>query len=126
MLIKQLVYLPFLAGLFVIMKGYAALDGQYAKEQGALSEEIKALESAIDGYEQSRKSADKFIALVEKYENFDTLATPMLLEFVEKIFVHERDRKGSIETTQEVEIFFIFFGRYIPRHFGEVTLTSEE
>lgn len=105
---------------------YAALDEQYAKEQGALSDEIKGLEVAIDGYEQSRKSADKFIALVEKYENFDTLTTPMLLEFVEKILIHERDRKGSIETTQEVEIFFNFVGRYIPPHFGEVTLTPEE
>lgn len=105
---------------------YAALDEQYAKEQAALSEEIKALEAAIDGYEQSRKSADKFIALVEKYENFDTLTTPMLLEFVEKILVHERDRKGSIETTQEVEIFFNFVGRYIPPHFGEEALTPEE
>ena len=105
---------------------YAALDEQYAKEQAALSEEIKGLEAAIDGYEQSRKSADKFIALVEKYENFDTLTTPMLLEFVEKILVHERDRKGSIETTQEVEIFFNFVGRYIPPHFGEVALTPEE
>ena len=105
---------------------YAALDAQYAKEQGELSEEIKALEAAIDGYEQSQKSADKFIALVEKYENFDTLTTPMLLEFVEKILVNERDRKGSIETTQEVEIFFNFVGRYIPPHFGEVALTPEE
>ena len=50
----------------------------------------------------------------------------MLLEFVEKILVHERDRKGSIETTQEVEIFFNFVGRYIPPHFGEVALTPEE
>ena len=105
---------------------YAALDEQYAKEQGALSDEIKGLEAAIDGYEQSRKSADKFIALVEKYESFDTLTTPMLLEFVEKILVHERDRKGSIETTQEVEIFFNFVGRYVPPRFGEVTLTPEE
>jgi hypothetical protein len=105
---------------------YAALDEQYAKEQGALSEEIKGLEAAISGHEKSRKSADKFIALIEKYENFDTLTTPMLLEFVEKILVHERDRKGSVETTQEVEIFFNFVGRYIPPHFGEMNLTPEE
>jgi hypothetical protein len=45
---------------------YAALDEQYAKEQGALSEEIKGLESSISGYEKSRKSADKFIALIDK------------------------------------------------------------
>ena len=105
---------------------YAALDEQYAKEQGALSDEIAGLEAAINGYEQSKKSADKFIALVEKYESFDTLTNTMLNEFVEKILVHERDRKGSIETTQEVEIFFNFVGRYVPPHFGEVTLTPEE
>ena len=105
---------------------YAALDAQYAKEQEALSGEIAELEKTIAGYEQSRKSAEKFIALVDKYENFDNLTTTMLNEFVEKILVHERDRKGSIETTQEVEIYFNFVGRYIPPHFGEVNLTPEE
>lgn len=39
---------------------------------------------------------------------------------------YERARKGSIETTQEVEIRFNFVGRYVPPHFGEVTLTPEE
>jgi len=105
---------------------YAALDAQYAKEQESLSGETAELEKAIAGYEQSRKSAEKFIALVDKYENFDNLTITMLNEFVEKILVHERDRKGSIETTQEVEIYFNFVGRYIPPHFGEVNLTPEE
>ena len=50
----------------------------------------------------------------------------MLNEFVEKIIVHERDRKGSVETTQEVEIYFNFVGKYVPPHFGEVDLTPEE
>ena len=105
---------------------YAALDEQYAKEQDALSKEIAEIETALACFEKSRKSADKFIALVEKYESFETLTTTMLNEFVEKILVHERDRKGSIETTQQVEIFFNFVGRYIPPHFGEVNLTPEE
>jgi hypothetical protein len=105
---------------------YAALDEQYAKEQGALSKEITELEKTLGSYENSRKSADKFTALVEKYENFDTLTNVMLNEFVEKILVHERDRKGSIETTQQVEIFFNFVGRYVPPRFGEVELSPEE
>ena len=54
------------------------------------------------------------------------MTTYMLNEFVEKIVVHERDRKGSIETTQEVEIYFNFIGKYLPPHFGEVEMTSEE
>ena len=105
---------------------YAALDAQYAKEQGELAGEIAELEKAIRDYEQTRKSAEKFIALIDKYENFDSLTTAMLNEFVEKILIHERDRKGSIETTQEIEIYFNFVGKYVPPHFGEVDLTPEE
>ena len=48
----------------------------------------------------------------------------MLNEFIEKILVHERDRKGSIQTTQEVEIYFNFVGRFVPPAFGEVELTQ--
>ena len=88
--------------------------------------EIVELEKAVTGYEQSRKSAEKFIALIDKYENFDTLTNTMLNEFVEKILVHERARKGSQDTTQEVEIYFNFVGRYIPPALQPVPLTPEE
>ena len=50
----------------------------------------------------------------------------MLNEFVEKILVHERARKGSQDTTQEVEIYFHFVGRYIPPALQSVPLTPEE
>ena len=105
---------------------YAALDAQYAKEQEALAAELAELEKAVSGYEQGRKSAEKFIALIDKYQDFDSVSITMLNEFVEKILVHERDRKGSIETTQEVEIHFNFVGRYIPPNFQAVELTPEE
>ena len=105
---------------------YEALDAQYAKEQDALNAEIVELEKAVTGYEQSLKSAEKFIALIDKYENFDTLTNTMLNEFVEKILVHERARKGSQDTTQEVEIYFNFVGRYIPPALQPVPLTPEE
>ena len=105
---------------------YKALDAQYAKEQDALEIEIAELEKAVTGYEQSQKSAEKFIALIDKYENFDTLTNTMLNEFVEKILVHERSRKGSQDTTQEIEIYFNFLGRYIPPSLQPVPLTPEE
>ena len=105
---------------------YRALDAQYAKEQDALEIEIAELEKAVTGYEQSQKSAEKFIALIDKYENFDTLTNTMLNEFVEKILVHERSRKGSQDTTQEIEIYFNFLGRYIPPSLQPVPLTPEE
>ena len=105
---------------------YEVLDAQYAKEQAALTAEIATLEKAVSDYEKHEKDADRFIALIEKYQNFDKLTVAMLNEFVEKILVHERDRKGSIQTTQEVEIYFNFVWKFVPPAFGEVELTPEE
>ena len=105
---------------------YATLDAQYEKEQSELTAEISVLEKAVKSYEKHEKDADRFIALIDKYENFDKLTIAMLNEFIEKILVHERDRKGSIQTTQEVEIYFNFVGRFVPPAFGEVELIPEE
>ena len=105
---------------------YATLDAQYEKEQSELTAEISVLENTVKSYEKHEKDADRFIALIDKYENFDKLTIAMLNEFIEKILVHERDRKGSIQTTQEVEIYFNFVGRFVPPAFGEVELTPEE
>ena len=105
---------------------YATLDAQYEKEQSELTAEISVLEKAVKSYEKHEKDADRFIALIDKYENFDKLTIAMLNEFIEKILVHERDRKGSIQTTQEIKIYFNFVGRFVPPAFGEVELTPEE
>ena len=50
---------------------YATLDAQYEKEQSELTAEISALEKAVKSYEKHEKDADRFIALIDKYENFD-------------------------------------------------------
>jgi DNA invertase Pin-like site-specific DNA recombinase len=105
---------------------YNVLDKQYGKEQEALEAEISALEKDLEVYEKNYRSGEKFAALIDKYENFDELTITMLNEFIDKILVHERDRKGSRDTTQEVEIYFNFIGRYMPPKFNEVELTEEE
>ena len=105
---------------------YATLDAQYGKEQAELKGEVKALEEFLQSHEKNKKSAERFISLIEKYENFDNLTIAMLNEFIDKILVHERDRKGSIQTTQEIEIYFNFVGKFVPPHFMEVELTPEE
>ncbi len=93
-------------------KRYAALAAQYDNEQEELEREISGLLSAVESYEGGGERAARFMALVKRYENFDELTTPMLNEFVKKIVVHERDRKGSIETNQTVEIHLNFIGQF--------------
>lgn len=91
---------------------YEILNSQYETEQMALSKEIKDLEFAISRYERETDRARKFISLISRYENFDELTTTMINEFVEKIIIHERDRKGSQTSKQKIEIYFNFIGNY--------------
>lgn len=100
---------------------YAILDAQYEKEQTALSKEIATLEKSIADYGAKQKSADRFLALVDRYTSFDELTTTMINEFVEKIVVHERDRKGCVMTTQKVDIYFNFIGNFVPPDFAVQT-----
>ena len=102
---------------------YEILNSQYETEQIALSKEIKDLEFAISRYEKETDKAKKFIYLTSRYENFDELTTTMINEFVEKIIVHERNRKGSQTSKQKIEIYFNFIGNYEP---PKEELTEEE
>ena len=56
-------------------------------------------------------SVAKFTALIRKYRDFEELTTPMLIEFIAKILVHEREYKGRPNSPQKVEIFFNFVGK---------------
>ena len=105
---------------------YATLDAQYGKEQAELTEEISSLEASLSAFEKNKKSAESFISLIDKYQSFDNLTIAMLNEFINKILVHERDRKGSRDTMQEIEVYFNFVGKFVPPAFGEVELTPEE
>ena len=93
---------------------YEILNSQYETEQRVLSKEIKDLEIAISRYEKETDRARKFISLISRYENFDELTTTMINEFIEKIIIHERDRKGSQTSKQKIEIYFNFIGNYEP------------
>ena len=102
---------------------YEILNNQYETEQITLSKEIKDLEQQVSRYEKETDRAKKFISLISRYENFDELTTTMINEFVEKIIVHERDRKGSQTSKQKIEIYFNFIGNY---ELPQVELSEEE
>ena len=91
---------------------YEILNSQYETEQRALSKEIEGLELVISRYENETDRVRKFISLISRYENFDDLTNTMINEFVEKIIIHERDRKGSQTSKQKIEIYFNLIGNY--------------
>ena len=93
-------------------KRYETLSGQYSKEQESLEKEIDGLKSDVQKYESSQSNGKNFVNLMSRYNNFDELTPFMMNEFIEKIIVHERDRKGSAQTTQKIDIYFNFIGNY--------------
>ena len=110
---------------------YDVLDKKYCAEQKSVSAEIETINKDLERYNISLRSAESFIALMDKYQNFDTLTPTMINEFVDKILVHERDIKGCSTSPQTVEIYFNFVGQFIPPNFKtqeeeEKELTEEE
>ncbi|GHV47823.1 recombinase [Clostridia bacterium] len=91
---------------------HAEMSAAYEKEQADAKREAAELETAVASYIDGNERADRFISLIEKYENFDELSVNALNELVEKVVVHERDRKGSAQTTQQIDIYLTFIGNF--------------
>jgi hypothetical protein len=107
---------------------YRSLSAEYEKEQEQIDREIPTLDAEVIRFEDGAGRADRFTELVNRYEDFEELTTSMINEFVERIIVHERDRKGSIDTTQGVDIHFNFIGTFsVPRKPKDpATVAAEE
>ena len=91
---------------------YETLIRQYSKEQGELNEEVESIEAFLSEVEENRKSGKRFVDLMARYNDFDEITPFMVSEFIDHIEVHERDRKGSVQTTQKIDIYFNFIGNY--------------
>ena len=107
-------------------KRYESLLQTYGQEQDNIETEIIKLQSTVEKYESGSSRATKFIKLVERYTDFTEITQVMLHEFIEKIVVHERDRKGKIDSPQTVEIHLNFIGEFIPPTVEAKALTPEE
>ena len=91
---------------------YETLVRQYSKEQNELNDEIDRIEAFLSEVEENRKSGKRFVNLMARYNDFEEITPFMVSEFIDRIEVHERDRKGSVQTTQKIDIYFNFIGNY--------------
>ena len=107
-------------------KRYETLSNQYETELSALTEELAGYQDISAQYDDNKDASKRFLALVDRYTDFDELSNIMLNEFVDKIVVHERDRKGSIQTTQKIDIYFNLIGQFIPPSMVPKEPTPEE
>ena len=107
-------------------KRYESLLNTYGQEQGNLETEMFELQSTVEKYESGSSKANNFIKLVERYTDFTELTQTMLHELIEKVVVHERDRKGKIDSPQTVEIHLNYIGEFMPPVVEKKALTPKE
>ena len=94
-------------------KRFAVLSKQYETEQETLESRISEVEKELAVFAEDGNRADKFIALVRKYTDFDKLTPAMLHEHISKIVVHEAERPRG-QRNQVVDIYLSYIGQFTP------------
>jgi hypothetical protein len=107
-------------------KQFSELLKSYIEEQQRLDGDTDRLQSEIDRYAADGVRADKFIALVKRHTEFTEFSAALLNEYVEKVVVHEGERKDG-KRTQDIDIYLNFIGKFdVPDYDGEETATPTE
>lgn len=81
---------------------YKLSDG-YEAEQGQLKREIEALTAEVSQADMEVTNVAKLIAVTKKYTRIDELTPEILNAFVDKIVIHEREKKDG-KRTQQIDI----------------------
>ncbi len=89
------------------------LMADYDKEQTELEQKLQELEAAKKEQTNKESDIDRFIQLVQKYQDFEELSTPMLYDFIEKVIVHEPEGGRTKDRSQQVDIYFNFIGNFV-------------
>ena len=104
---------------------FTQMSAAYDKEQSDLKAQSETLRAELEAFEQDNLKADNFIELVRRYTEFDTLTNSMLLEFVDRILIHESN-KSSGERRQQVDIYLNYIGKFAIPGDEPIPLTPEE
>lgn len=74
----------------------------YENEQTEIKEKLKAYQEKIDEHNDGKKGVDYFLKLVNKHSKITELTPQILLEFIDKIVIHqtEKNENGSFQTVE--------------------------
>ena len=87
---------------------YKLSDG-YEAEQEQLKQEIETLTAEVSETDTEITNVSKLIAATKKYTRIDELTSEILNTFVDKIVVHECEKKDG-KRTQDIDIYYSYVG----------------
>ena len=88
---------------------FCKLSDGYEAEQGQLKREIEALTAEVSQADMEVTNVAKLIAVTKKYTRIDELTPEILNAFVDKIVIHEREKKDG-KRTQQIDIYYSYVG----------------
>jgi DNA invertase Pin-like site-specific DNA recombinase len=88
---------------------FVKLSRDYEREQDGLSAIIEDTRKDLKAQEKKQTKVKDFIAVTKKYTDLEELDASVLREFIERIFVSEKDKTIGI---QELEIVYNFVGAF--------------
>ncbi len=107
---------------------YSQLMKQYDDEQSGIEIKIKNLEDVLSEETSSTASINKFISLIERFNNPEKISDGMFRELIDRIIVHEAKGSGG-SRTQQVDIYFNYVGMvdiaYTDEELEEIRLKEE-
>ena len=93
---------------------YQRLMAQYDDEQTVCETRIAELKKELDNAETTKVDLKRFIKLIRKYKDCETLTDEMLYELVEKVVIHSASGGRTIYRQQQIDIYFNFIGDTFP------------
>ena len=85
------------------------MNDTYEAEQAELKDKVEKLKGSIEHAKSKVEDISKFVALVEKYSDFEELTPEMLRSFIDKVLVHEKQIVDG-KKRQTIEIIYNFVG----------------
>jgi DNA invertase Pin-like site-specific DNA recombinase len=88
---------------------FIKMSRDYEREQSDLKNIAEVTRRELKEHKRKRSNANEFIAVVKKYTDIKELNAAVLREFIEKIYVSERDKATK---EQKIQIVYNFVGAF--------------
>ena len=86
---------------------YALLSETYKTEQAQLEQTISDLTAELNRIQDDELKSKRFLSIVDKYTDITELTYDLLRDFIDKIYIYEKDK---VNKTRKIEIFYNFVG----------------
>ncbi len=107
---------------------FTRMMADYTQELSEVKAQITQDEQALATYREDADRADQFLDVVHRFTDFTELTGDMLNAYVERIYVHGRDRASGY-CHQRIDIHFRFIGQFpvpVPEPTPEELVAAEK